>query len=274
MLLMTLSLCAQAQPMQTWRFTHAMSMTGPWPVPAPDPVGLQGRSLTFEAGRLKGADPFACAPARVELLEDVPAEGLFEGTLDAPADQTARQLGLSAPPYTIRRVTCPNAGFDFVQVDAETLLVVLDERIWTLSNAPGTRASVDSPEFVVQALLEAHFGGDRGFLPALLVPKSRWLSTAMNTAIKTYFARPRAQDEVPPINGDAFTDSQEGPTRFAVGTATSSKDRAEVWVRFDDAWAARRLKYMLVRQSAGWRVDDIRSEDADERGLRQILEND
>ena len=272
-LLMIFSACAQAQPVETWRFTHAMTMTGPWP-PATDPTGLQGRNLQFKPGQLLGADPFACEPAQLEILDKVPAEGLFEGSLAAPADKTARNLGLKVSPYTLRRVTCPNAGFDFVQADAETLLVVLDQRIWTLSNAPGTHASANSPEFVVQALLEAHFGGDRGFLPDLLAPKKRWLSTAMNAAIKTYFARPRPQDEVPPINGDAFTDSQEGPTRFAVGAAQVKKDRAELWVRFADGWTEKRLKYVLVREKAGWRVDDIGSEKQDERSLRQILEND
>lgn len=274
LLMLFFGACAQAQPVESWRFTHAMSMTGPWPLPAPDPGGLQGRGLKFEPGRLLGAEPFACAPARLEILEEVPAEGLFEGTLDAPANDAARQLGLKAPSYTLRRVTCPNAGFDFVQVDAETLLVALDERVWTLSNAPGTRASSGSPEFVVQALLEAHFSGDRGFLPALLAPKAHWLSTSMNKAVETYFGRSRPKDEVPPINGDAFTDSQEGPTRFAVDTATSSKKRAEVWVRFADGWSQKRLKYLLVREKKVWRVDDIQGEAQSERSLRQILEND
>ena len=274
LLILSFSACAQEQPNENWRFTHAMSMTGPWPLPAPDPTKLQGRGLQFEAEHLRGAEPFACGPARMEVLEDVPAEGLFEGTLDAPAHDTARQLGLKAPPYTLRRVTCPNAGFDFVQVDAETLLVALDERVWTLSNAAGTRASAGSPEFVVQALLEAHFAGDRGFVPALLAPKARWLSTSMNKAIETYFARPGPKDEVPPINGDAFTDSQEGPTRFAVDAAQAKKNHAELWVRFADGWSQKRLKYMLVREKAGWRVDDIRSEVPSERSLRQILEND
>ncbi|MCC2657492.1 MAG: hypothetical protein K0Q76_2600 [Panacagrimonas sp.] len=273
-LLLLFSACAAAQPGERWRFTHAMSMTGPWPVPAPDRSGLQGRGLEFAPGDLRGADPFACAPARVELLDKVPSEGLFEGTLPAPADEAARKLGLGAPPYTVRRVTCPNAGFDFVRADGDTLLVVLDERIWTLSRAPGTRAAAGSPEATVQALLESHFAGDRGFAPASLAPKTQWLSASMNAAIKTYFARPRPKDEVPPIDGDAFTDSQEGPTRFAVGAATVSKDHAELEVRFADGWVEKRLKYRLVRERAGWRVDDVRGEAPDDRGLRQILEND
>lgn len=272
-LLLVFSACVQAQPVDTWRFTHAMSMSGPWP-PVADPAGLQGRSLQFKAGQLLGAAPFACEPAQLEILDTVPAKGLFEGVLAAPADSTARNLGLQAPPYTLRRVTCPNAGFDFVQADAETLLVALDARVWTLSNAPGTRASADSPEFAVQALLESHFGSDRGFLPASLAPKSVWLSTAMNAAIRTYFSRPRPQDEVPPINGDAFTDSQEGPTRFAVGSAQVQMGRAQLWVRFADGWTGKRLKYQLVRENAGWRVDDIGGEKQGERSLRQILETD
>jgi hypothetical protein len=260
----------------SWRFTHSMAFTGPEPQPPKDKTGLTGRSLRIDDGKLIAPHPFTCESAKWETLQ-APAEGLFEGALAAPAKEAAQALGIVTLPATLRRVTCSNAGFDFIQADDETLLTALDHRIWSLSNTPGTRAKADAPEGVVQSLLEAHFAADRGFLPRLVANKNRWMSTALRKAIATYFAKPRPQDEVPPIDGDAFTDSQEGPTRFAVGAARSedgNQKRAEVVVRFADAWSTKRLTYALVREPAGWKVDDIRSEAPDARGLRDILEHD
>lgn len=272
---------APAQSVESWRFTHSMDWSGPEPQPPPDRARLTGRTLGFAPDALLGAAPFACAPGRWQTV-DAPVEGLFEGGLPAPLVPSAQKLGIALADAqstaTLRRIFCPNAGFDFVQVDAETLLVALDNRIWSLSNTPGTRAPPGSPEAAVQALLETHFGADRGFLPPLLAPKLRWLSAPLRRALQTYFARPRA-NEVPPINEDAFTSAQEAPTRFAVGAARVAGPRAELWVRFGgEAFGGQahewRLKYLLVREAAGWRLDDIRLDEQDARGLRKILESD
>ncbi|MGQ0620912.1 MAG: hypothetical protein ACT4QA_13480 [Panacagrimonas sp.] len=268
-MLLVLSLPAQAEPMETWRFTHSMPLGGS----GPDPADLVGKSLRFTAGEVSGPAPLSCAPARIERLE-VPAEGLFEGGLEAPADLNARALGLGRFPAALRRAVCPNSSFDYVNADDETLLVVLDGRVWSLSNTAGTRADSDAPEATVQALLEAHFAGDRGFAPAALDSKQRWLSVRLRAAIKTYFARARPQGEVPPIDGDAFTDTQEGPTRFAVGSAETTGDSARLPVRFADGWSEKRLRYLLVREPDGWRLDDIAFDETSPRTLRMILDSD
>jgi hypothetical protein len=264
---------AQQVDASSWRFTHSMALTGPDPQPPPDRTGLTGRVARIGPQRFDAPSPFTCESATWEVRQ-VPAEGLFEGALPAPAAAHAQALGIARLPATLRRVTCSNAGFDFVEADEDTLLTVLDARIWSLSNTPGTRARPEAPEGVVQALLEAHFSADRGFLPPLLANKTRWLSAALLEAIATYFARVRPRDEVPPIDGDAFTDSQEPPTRFAVGEADVDGKKADVVVRFADAWSARRLTYRLVREADHWKVDDIRSDAPNDRGLREILEQD
>lgn len=258
---------------ERWRFTHSMALSGPEPQPPPDRTGLPGRALEIGRNKLVAPPPFSCESARWEVLQ-VPAEGLFEGTLAAPADKSAQALGIARLPATLHRVTCSNAGFDFVEADPDTLLTVLDSRIWSLSSTPGTSATADAPEGVVQALLEAHFSADRGFLQPLIANKTRWMSTALLEAVATYFSKTRPEDEVPPIDGDAFTDSQEAPTRFAVGKARVDGDNAEVDVRFADAWTTRHLTYRLVRENKAWKLDDIRSGAADDRGLRDILEHD
>ena len=258
---------------KAWRFTHAMALTGPEPQPPADKNGLAGSVARIGKKRFTAPPPFTCDDAKWEVLQ-MPAEGLFEGGLPAPHDKSAQALGIARLPATVHRVTCSNAGFDFVEADDVTLLTVLDHRVWSLSRTPGAHAEPDSPEGVVQALLEAHFGADRGFLQPLLANKTRWLSSDLLAAIATYFGRTRPQDEVPPIDGDAFTDAQEPPTRFAVGKADVDGRKAKVAVRFSDAFSTRRLIYRLVKEGEAWKVDDIRTEAADDRGLRDILEKD
>lgn len=273
LLVCTISIAHATEKKTTWRFTHSMAFTGPEPQPPPDKTGLSGSSATIGDHRFDAPHPFTCEDAKWEVLR-APAEGLFEGALPAPMDKSAQALGIGRLPATIRRVSCANAGFDFIEADDQTLLTALDYRIWSLSNTPGTRAAAEAPEGVVQALLEAHFAADRGFLQPLLANKTRWLSTGLLKAIATYFGRTRPQDEVPPIDGDAFTDSQEPPTRFAVGKARVEKGKADVVVRFADAFSSKRLTYRLVKEDKAWKVDDIRPEAADSRGLRDILEHD
>lgn len=257
----------------TWRFTHSMSFTGPEPQPQPDPIELVGKSLKIGPRKLSAPHPFTCESAKWEKLQ-APAEGLFEGAIPAPVKENVQALGIARLPATIRRVSCSNGGFDFIEADEDTLLTALDYRIWSLSNTPGTHAKADAPEGVVQALLEAHFAADRGFLQPLIANKTGWLSAGLLKAIGTYFGKTRPQDEVPPIDGDAFTDSQEGPTRFAVGKARVKGDKADVVVRFADAFSSKRLTYRMVRESSAWKVDDIISEAHDTRSLRDILEHD
>ena len=257
----------------TWRFTHSMSFTGPEAQPQPDAAELTGKTIRIGPRKTSAPHPFTCESAKWETLQ-APAEGLFEGAIPEPMKENLQALGIARLPATIRRVTCSNGGFDFIEADKDTWLTALDYRIWSLSNTPGAHAKADAPEGVVQALLEAHFSADRGFLQPLLANKTRWLSTGLLKAIGLYFAKTRPQDEVPPIDGDAFTDSQEPPTRFSVGKAKVDGEKATVVVRFADAWSAKRLRYRLVRQDEAWKVDDILSEAPDARGLRDILEHD
>jgi hypothetical protein len=257
---------------ETWRVTH--SRLAPWYVADPSTLSAQpdltGRMLTIAADALRGPGMLDCAPTRVERIE-VPAEGLFEGNLPGPAENSARALGFSTFPVAGIRVTCANAGFDFHFADAESLLFGLDNRVWFLSRAPGATAAPDSPPGVVQRLLETHFGGDLGFTPASVAAKSTFLSAALRRAMDAYFARPFPEDEAPDIDGDPFTDSQEYPARFAVGAAAEEGGFARVPVRFADGWREYTLEYRLVQEDGGWRLDDVT--DGTGASLRALLQD-
>lgn len=258
---------ARAQPgPEVWRFTHAL--TAPWGQPPPGRPRLAGQTLTLAHDSLRGPAPLSCTPARVTTLR-LPAPGLFEGNLPAPAQEAATALGVTGFPVESTRVTCRNAGFDFHRVDAHTLLVGIDNRVWSLSATPGTRAPADSPSGMVQRLLETHFGGDMGFTPASVAAKKKWLSPALRRAVAAYLTRPASPDDVPAIDGDPFTDSQEYPTRFAVDNAVIQDASARVAVDFADAGRTIRLGYHLIRTPQGWLLDDII--DSRQGSLRALL---
>ncbi|MCQ8102706.1 hypothetical protein NP590_01205 [Methylomonas sp. SURF-2] len=263
--------CAPAQAPageRVWRFTHAIA--APWGPALPGGAQLSGRTVTLGDASLRGPEPLRCETARIEATR-LPAEGLFEGNLPAPATDSAKTLGLAGFPVDGIRVSCDNAGFEFHRADADTLLLGLDNRVWILSGAPGTTAAADSPAGVVQRLLELHFNGDMGFTPASAAAKAALLSAGLANDINAYFSRPLAEDQVPDINGDPFTASQEYPTRFAVGAAEIALENraAQVPVRYADDWREYSVQFLLLHSDAGWRVDDV--VDGSGTGLRSLL---
>jgi hypothetical protein len=238
----------------TWRFTHATA--APWGAPLVGGANLTGQTLILAAHRMQGPVPLNCGAAQLEATA-YPAEGLFQGGLSASADKQAQNLGLAMFPVAGLRVSCDKGLFEFHQADPDTLLLGLDNRVWSLSRAPGVLSKADSPAGRVERLLESHFGGGMGFDAGSASTKASFQSKRLNQRIAAYLARPRPQDEVPPINGDPYTDSQEYPTRFAVGAAQIRKDRARVPVRYSDAWSQRTINFELVRAGGVWQVDDL-----------------
>lgn len=237
---------------EAWRIVDGF--VAPWAQAggaAPDAAALQGSRVEFAADRVVGSAPLACDDAAYELAV-TPAEGLFQGSLPAPAEASARAVGVPRLPVLTLQVSCDGGVFDYHFVTSDTLLVALDNLIWRLAPEPGS----PTPAGAVRELLLEHMTGDMGFTPALLAPKRRWLSADLATRIEEYFARSRPADEVPPINGDPFTDSQEFPTRFRLGDVRADGDAAEVRVIFSDAYREWPVGMRLRRIADAWLLDD------------------
>lgn len=241
-----------------WRITQAAR--APWaPAESPRPT-LQdwiGRTLTFHADSVDGPGALHCDHAVMEPTLDA-ADVLFQGNLPSPAGAAAQALGIARLPLAGVSLRCDSGVFEFHGVDAETLLLGYDNQVLTLSRTAGTLATADSPEGRTQRFLEAHFGGDMGFTPASAGARHAWFSRALEDAMAVYFARPSSADEVPVIDGDPFTDSQEYPRRFAVGQARVSGETAEVPVRFSDAFSERTITYLLRYKGGAWQLEDLR----------------
>jgi hypothetical protein len=241
-----------------WRITRVVK--APW---APtDATGLTltpwiGKQVTFKADSVEGPGLLHCGHAVLEPTV-YPAEGLFQGTLPAPAKTAAQELGIAHLPVQGVSLECDTGIFEFHRVDTDTMLLGLDNQVLTLSHSPGALASSDSPEGRTQAFLELHFSGDMGFTEDNMKPLRNRFSKSLDAAMTRYFARPAPDDEVPAIDGDPFTDSQEYPQRFSVGKARVSGDQAELTVQFSDAFSDRSNVYLLKREGGAWHLDNLR----------------
>jgi len=243
-----------------WRVEHGVA--APWlrdGTQVPDTKTRVGSTIRFDLDHVVGAGAFTCARATYETISQA-AQGLFQGNLPAPAKQSAEPLGITKFPVPGTRLNCDSGSYDFHRVDANTLLVGLDNVIWTLTRAPGALAAATTPSGVVELFLERHYMGGMGFITTSIAPKQQWLTDTLRTKIMAYLARPSSPDEVPEIDGDPFTDSQEYPTRFAVSTAVMKGITASVTVRFGDGYRNRVVYYLLHQQSGQWRIADTRCE--------------
>ena len=221
-----------------------------------------GARVRVDPARLDGPGAIGCGAARLERVT-APPEGLFEGNLPDPARDAAR-LGFRAGPVPGLRVVCANVGLDFHLADPWTLLLGLDDRIYTLSRAPGALAEAGAPEGAAQRLLEQHLAGDTGFSAAAWDGKREALAPSLADRLDAWFAVEWPEDEPPPINGDPLTMSQEPPTRFAVLVAELDGEVARVPVRYADALREWSIVLELRRGGEGWQLADV----VDERGER------
>jgi len=240
-----------------WRI--ARIVPAPWAragAAAPDAAWI-GATVRFGPTQVRGPGALDCAGATYERTE-TPAEGLFQGNLPPPAARSAQALGIARFPVPGIRLTCDAGTFELHRVATHHWLVALDNTIWTLDRSPGALATPESPSGVVQRLLEVHFAGPMRFDASTVSAKRGWLSSRLQVAIARHLARPARPDEVPPIDGDPFTDSQEHPTLFAVGATQHRQDgSASVPVRLGDGLRERTVTYALVRDAGAWRVDDV-----------------
>ena len=135
---------------------------------------------------------------------------------------------------------------------------------WSLLLLPmvlsAQQPSIEAARKLVQDFYAGHFKGSMGFDEASLRAKRDRLSPELFTALLGKAKEPSSPDEVPDIDGDPFTDSQEYPDAFKLGKLQSSAGGARVPVTF--TWKngnpPRTLTVVLKNLQEGWRIDDLR----------------
>lgn len=253
------------QPREEWRIGDGQ--VAPWAEPGTRSLlnpELEGQALRFDGNALVGPHPLGCTDAGYEFVVS-PAEGLFQGGLPAPAEAAATALGIAELPTLTWRVNCSTGAFDYHFVSGRTLMLGLDQVVWSLYlDQPDT-----SPESVTLGLLRDHMTHDLAFTAETVLRKGDFLTRGLTGAIAVYFAAPQSPDEAPLINGDPFTDSQEYPTGFVLGEALLQDSEAIVPVLFQDFDRQKRVEMVLHREGSRWLVDDLRYPDGET--LRELL---
>lgn len=244
----------------TWHVGSAQ--VAPWvdeDAERPDSTWLLGKNITFAAGHVEGPGVLSCANAGYEY-DQRPLEGLFQGNLPAPVENGAGSVGLVRAPVDSVTLTCDTGVFDMHFATQDALLLGLDNVVWVLDRSPGALAKPGTPEHAVQMLLEDHYANGLGFYQERAAAQKRFFTAALGKRVDDYFAQDFPDDEVPPINGDVITDSQEYPPVFSVREAKATGDAMLVPVRYDDGHATRVVHFRLKREGEDWRVDDIEYE--------------
>lgn len=215
-----------------------------------------GQNVTFSPNRVDGPGALRCGGARYKPTS-MSAEGLFRSQLTAPIAD-AVTLGIVTSPVLGTRLSCNTGTFDLHRVDETTVLVALDDVIYTLTRASGALAPDTAPGGVVERLLEFHFAGSKTFDMERLAAHAPWLTPMLREHLGDYVGRPRDPSKLPAYNGDPFTDSPEYPPRFAVWLGTVRGDIAIVPVRFSWGRRTTTVEYQLRRDRGRWAVSDLR----------------
>lgn len=156
----------------------------------------------------------------------------------------------------------------------ETVSVLMTLFCFVLASQAGTatKASVSaSPKAVVDAFYKYHFSHDMAFTPETLQNRAAWLTPSLKDACRIYFALPSDPDEVPDIDGDPFTGSQEYPDSYATGSAAVKEDTARVPLTFtwkEDHHSTNGVA-VLKNVDGQWLIDDVEFPDQD--SIRALL---
>lgn len=132
-------------------------------------------------------------------------------------------------------------------------------------------ASVASPKVIVDEFYKYHFSHDMAFTPEAVQQRAAWLTPALKDACRVYFGLPSDPDEVPDIDGDPFTGSQEYPDAYSTGPAEVKDDTARVPLTFtwkEDHHTTNGVA-ILKNVEGHWLIDDVEFPDQD--SIRKLL---
>ncbi|MBT9458448.1 MAG: hypothetical protein IV097_17645 [Burkholderiaceae bacterium] len=262
---------APAQAGELWTLAETRPLHGPGTAAAPWPVGTPWMLLPAS---LVGPPPLLCQQARQRLLL-MPTAGLFQGAWQIEraeaAAARAAALGLQDRTVATLRLDCANASFDFHRNAAGQLLTAFDGQVLVLR----VDATAGDAQTTVRQLLLQHLDGPEVFGPPSIAALRRWLAPPLQQAFTRWLASPERPDQVPALNGDPFTDTQEPPHALSLGPLAERGDGAEQVVFAElEGGRRHRLVYRLQRdaQSRRWLLADI----AYSHGptLRQLLRED
>lgn len=95
---------------------------------------LKGKTILFADKSIKSDSVLGCGNVNYEPV-DYPADELFQGGLVDDAEAAARKLGFKRFPVNSVSVNCDSGIFEYHFLDNNTILVALNNVIWTLKRS-------------------------------------------------------------------------------------------------------------------------------------------
>ena len=121
----------------------------------------------------------------------------------------------------------------------------------------------------VKAFYAFHFQHKFDYsLPGLKL-RHRWLDENLYRLLVAELKKPVKPDEVPDLDGDPFTNSQEYPNGFRVGKSEQDGKLATVdviffWKDKKKVLDTKRVKVQLAKSAEGWKIANVIAEGGDD----------
>jgi hypothetical protein len=143
---------------------------------------------------------------------------------------------------------------------------------WTPANQGADAAAT------VKAFYAFHFAHKFDYSRRGLLQRRKWLEATLYKALVAEISKPTKPDEVPDLDGDPFTNSQEYPNSFRLGNAKLEASKAEVQVVF--VWSEKgkvieekSLEVELVKSNGLWKIANLIDKSNPDGDLLRFLQH-
>jgi hypothetical protein len=132
------------------------------------------------------------------------------------------------------------------------------------------------PAATVKAFYAFHFQRKCDFSLASLRLEHKWLDESLYSLLVAALKKPAKPDEVPDLEGDPFTNSQDAPNSFQVGDSKTDAKSASVAVSF--FWKMKgkitdqtKIEVKLIKTATSWKISNIISGNTQDDDLIRLL---
>jgi hypothetical protein len=153
------------------------------------------------------------------------------------------------------------------------LLVILSAT--SLSQTPANKG-MDAAA-TVKAFYAFHFAHKFDYSRRGLLQRRKWLDEPLYKALVAEINRPTKLDEVPDLDGDPFTNSQEYPNSFRIGNTKQEASKATVnvifvWSEKGKVLEEKGLAVELVKSNNLWKIANLISHADPDGDLLRFLQ--
>jgi Protein of unknown function (DUF3828) len=132
------------------------------------------------------------------------------------------------------------------------------------------------PAGTVKAFYAYHFQRKCDFSLASLRFERKWLDENLYGLLVATLKKPVKPDEVPDLDGDPFTNSQDPPNSFRVGDSKQDERSASVAVSFfwkekNKITDQRKIEVKLTKTATAWKISNIISGNTEDDDLIRLL---